>query len=53
MVDIEDLIKEGFLALEAHSGYRRALGQDIPAPNTGEIIVFVDFFRRGFNVPMH
>lgn len=45
-VDIKSLVAEGFLALEMLSGYRCTLGQDVLAPNTGEIVVFVDFFSH-------
>ena len=51
--DIKNLVVGGFLASRELSGCRCALGQDVPAPNSGEIVVFVDFFRRGFGVPSH
>ena len=43
----------GFLAPRELLGYRCALGQDVPAPDSGKIVVFVDFFRRGFGVSIH
>ena len=51
--DIKNLVVGGFLAPRELLCYRCALGQDVPAPDSNEIVVFVDFFRRGFNVPMH
>jgi hypothetical protein len=51
--DIKSLVMEEFLAPQELSGYRCALGQDVPAPDSGEIVVFVDFFRRGFGIPVH
>ena len=51
--DIKNLMVGGFLAPRELSGYRCVLGQDVPAPNSGEIVVFVDFFHCGFRVPIH
>ena len=51
--DIKSLVTEGFLAPKELSGYRCALGQDVSAHDSGEIVVFVDFFHHGFNIPMH
>ena len=51
--DIKNLVVGGFLAPRELSGYRCALGQHVPAPDSGEIVVFINFFRRGFRVPIH
>ena len=51
--DIKGLAVGGFLAPKELSGYRCALGQDVPGPDSGEIVVFVDFFHRGFRMPIH
>jgi hypothetical protein len=51
--DIISLVVGEFLASKELSGYRCALGQDVPALDSGEIIVFVDFFRHGFRVLIH
>ena len=51
--DIKSLMVGGFLAPKELLGFRCALGQDIPAPDSSEIIVFVIFFCRGFGVPIH
>ena len=51
--DIKSLMVGGFLALKDLSGYRCALDQDVPTPNAGVIMVFVDFFRPGFGVLIH
>jgi hypothetical protein len=51
--DIKNLVVGGFLAPRELLGYRCALGQDVPAPDSSEIVVFVDFFRCGFGVPVH
>ena len=51
--DIKNLVVGGFLAPRELSGYRCALDQDVPALNSDEIVVFVDFFHYGFRVPVH
>ena len=50
---IKSLVVRGFLAPKELLGYQCALGQDIPALDSSEIVVFVDFFHRGFNVLIH
>ena len=51
--DIKNLVVGGFLAPRELLGYRCALGQDVPAPNSDETVVFIDFFCRRFTVPIH
>ena len=51
--DIKGLVVGGFLAPKELSGYQCALGQDVLAPNTSGIVVFVDFFCLGFNILIH
>ena len=51
--DIKSLMVGGFLAPKELLGFRCALGQDIPAPDSSEIVVFVDFLRHRFRVPIH
>ena len=51
--DIKNLVVGGFLVPRELLGYRCALGQDVPTADSGEIVVFVDFFHRGFGVPIH
>jgi hypothetical protein len=31
--------------------WRPAIGEDLPTPNTNEIVVFSSFFQRGFGLP--
>ena len=50
--DIKILVVGGFLAPRELLGYRYALGQDVPAPDSSKIVVFVDLFRRGLGVPI-
>ena len=51
--DIKNLVVGGFLAARELLGCRCALGQDVPAPDSDEIVVFVDFFHHRFGVPIH
>jgi hypothetical protein len=51
--DIKSLVTERLLAPMELLGYRCALGQGVSMPDSGEIVVFVDFFHRGFGVPIH
>ena len=39
--DIKSLMVKGFLAPKELLGYQCSLGQDVPAPDSGEIIVFI------------
>ena len=50
--DIKSLVVGGFSAPRKLFGYQCALGQDVPAPDSSEIIVFVNFFYQGFVVPI-
>ena len=34
-------------------GWRASEGEGYPDPQPGEIVVFEDFFKRGFGVPVH
>jgi hypothetical protein len=40
-----------FLASREILGYRCALCQNVPIPDFGVIVVFIDFFCRGFGGP--
>jgi hypothetical protein len=50
--DIKNLVVGGFLVPRELSGCRCALSQDVPTPDFCKIVVFVDFFHRGFGVPI-
>jgi len=39
--DIKSLVVGGFLVPKELLGYQCSLGQDVPAPDSGEIIVFI------------
>jgi len=51
--DIKNLVVGGFLVPRELLGYWCALCQDMPAPDSGKIIVFINFFRHDFRVPIH
>ena len=50
---IEDLITMGVLHNKALAGWHAPEGESFPNPQPGEIVVFEDFFKRGFGVPVH
>ena len=50
---IEDLVIMGVLHNKALVGWRAPEGEGYPDPQTGEIVVFKDFFKQGFGVPVH
>jgi hypothetical protein len=51
--DIKNLVVGGFLAPRELSVCQCALGQQMPAPDSSEIVVFIYFFCHGFGVPIH
>jgi hypothetical protein len=50
---INDLIELGVLHNRELSGWRPADCNSYPNSQPGEIVVFEDFFKRGFGVPVH
>jgi hypothetical protein len=51
--EIHMLVKNCFLPDQAVLQWRPAVGEDIPTPNTKEIVVFSSFFQRGFGLPAY
>ena len=49
--DLEVLVKQGFSPSESVFQWRPTFGDARPYENTGEIIGFVPYFERGFNLP--
>jgi hypothetical protein len=47
------LVAKGILPDRATAGWRPSNGEPYPMPNTNEVIVFADYFLRGFGVPRH
>ena len=50
---IEDLITMGVLHNKELAGWRALECEGYPDPQPGEIVVFKDFFKRGFGVLVH
>jgi hypothetical protein len=50
---INDLIGLGVLHDKALRGWRASDSESFPDPQTGGIVVFEDFFKRGFGVLIH
>ena len=50
---IEDLVTMGVLHNKALAGWRAPKGESFLDPQPGEIVIFKDFFKRGFGVPVH
>jgi hypothetical protein len=49
--EICKLVANHFLPDRAVLQWRPVAGEDIPTPNTTEIVVFSSFFQRGFGLP--
>jgi hypothetical protein len=49
---IRKLIASHFLPDREVLQWHPATGEDIPTPNTNEIVVFASFFQRGFGLPV-
>jgi hypothetical protein len=50
---INELVGLGVLHDKALGGWRASDSESFPDPQPGEIVVFEDFFKRGFGVPIH
>jgi hypothetical protein len=50
---INELISLGVLHDKELGGCRASDSESFPDPQPGEIVVFKDFFKRGFGVPIH
>ena len=50
---IEDLVTMGVLHNKELAGWRATEGEGYPDPQPGKIVVFEDFFKRGFGVLVH
>jgi hypothetical protein len=45
------LVEAGVLPAKEMVGWRPPTGESFPTPNTGEVVVFEDYFIRGFGLP--
>jgi len=50
---LNNLVGMGLLHNQELSGWRAPEGESYPDPCAGEIVVFEDYFKRGFGVPVH
>ena len=53
MKSLNELVKMGLLHNQELGGWRVPSGESFPDPRAGEIVVFEDFFKKGFGVPVH
>lgn len=44
---------DGILLDQATARWQPAVGERFPNPHHGELVVFEDFYRRGFELPAH
>ena len=50
---LNNVVGMGLLHNQELGGWRAPEGESYPNPHAGEIVVFEDFFKRGFRVPVH
>ena len=50
---LNNLVVLGFLPDRAMTGWRLGVGENFPMPHSDEVVVFEDYFIRGFDVPIH
>jgi len=50
---LNHLVEMGLLHNHELGGWRAPEGESYPDRRTGEIVVFEDFFKRGFGIPVH
>ena len=46
-------VEDGMLPHRVTVGWRPACGDSFPTPHGDELVVFEDYFYRGFGVPIH
>ena len=50
---LEEMVFEGILEDQVTVGWRPAVGELFPTPDTNKLIVFEAYFVRGFGIPAH
>ena len=50
---LNDLVEMGLLHNQELGGWRAPEGESYPDPRASEIVVFEDFVKRGFGIPVH
>ena len=48
---LQQMVADGVLPPQDAIGWRSANGETSPSPQAGEVVVFIDFFKRGFSLP--
>ena len=51
--ELERMVTTGVLPDRVTGGWRPAIGEPFPMPNTDEVVVFEDYFWRGLGFPVH
>ena len=50
---LNQLVVDGVLPNRVTAGWHPAHGESLPTPHGDELVVFEDYFYRGFGVPIH
>ena len=50
---LNNLVVLRILPNRATTGWRPVVGENFPTPHSDELVVFEDYFIRGFDVPIH
>ena len=48
---LKDYQAQGFLPAQEEIAWRASEGDDVPRPNEGEVMVFLDHLLKGFSLP--
>lgn len=48
---LQDYKDQGLLPTQEEISWRAGQGEDVPRPDEGEVVVFVDHLLRGFSLP--
>jgi len=51
--DLEEMVMDGILSDEVMAGWRPVEGECFPNPRADELVIFEDFYRRGFGLLAH
>ena len=50
---LEKMVFEGILQDQVTTGWRPAVGEPFPTPDTNKLVVFEAYFIHGFGIPTH
>ena len=51
--DLEEMVMDGILSDEVMAGWRPVEGECFPNPRADELVIFEDFYHRGFGLSAH